>query len=662
MNESQLRAVQSVEKALLLLAGPGSGKTTVITHRIQYLISNLGVSPDKILVITFTKAAAMEMKERFLHLMQCSDTEVVFGTFHAVFYQILKSSQSFRNVSLIQENERIKMLRHILGKIQGEQNYAEPDIAGVIKQISKYKNHIHNNTSNQINSDNLTSVDMQSQDILSDTLDPNSFALLLQEYEDLLKDLGKLDFDDMVRLCYQLLKENKEKRLFWSERFRYILIDEFQDINPLQYEVVRLLTGKKTGIFVVGDDDQSIYGFRGANPNIMKQFLEDYKDATKMVLNQNYRSCSKIVEAANYVIAENRNRFDKSILPMQKEPGNVLLFPCETQEQETEKMIAAIEALHQKNIAYDQMAILCRNNRDFIAFYGALDQKKIPYRADNYHKSMYEHPYIKTIIAYCRYLTGNLSRDNFFLFMNQPVRFIKRAAIMHDTVRKEDLLSYYQGDYSMKDMIERLFDQLRRMEHMKPSLGIHYLRKVVGLDRYVAGEVSQEQYREYETLADNFTEYAKDFLNYSALCTEIEEKIRAVKRNAPKKGVHLYTYHGSKGLEFDHVFLPGLIQGHIPPKQARTQEAIEEERRIFYVAVTRAKKTLHLSWTANEQNTASVFLAPLLSKNYSVYNSSNSTESKNSSKASSTFSYSASSSMYSMIGSSLGSSGFSAYL
>ena len=647
MNESQLKAVQSAENALLLLAGPGSGKTTVITHRIRHLISNLGVSPDKILVITFTKTAAMEMKERYLHLMQCSDTEVVFGTFHAVFYQILKSSQTYRNISLIQENERIKMIQHILGRLQKEQFYAEPDIGGVIKQISKYKNQIDDHLSDKM---------------LSDTLDESTFALVIREYEDLLKEMKKLDFDDMVRLCYQLLLENSDKRKYWSERFRYILIDEFQDINPLQYEVVRLLTGKKTGLFVVGDDDQSIYGFRGANPNIMKRFLEDYEGATKIVLNQNYRSCFQIVEAANRVIAENRNRFDKQIFPMQNEAGRVVLSPCKTREEETEKMIAAIELLYQENVAYDQMAILCRNNRDFLVFYGALDQRRIPYRADNYHKTMYEHPYIRTIIAYCRYLAGNLSRDNFFRFMNQPVRFIKRAALMHDPVRKEDLLSYYQGNYSMKDVIERLFEQLRRMNHMKPSLGIHYLRKVVGLDRYVAGEISREQYREYETLADNFMEYAKEFSNYDTLLKEIEEKVREVKKNAPKRGIHLYTYHGSKGLEFDHVFLPGLIQGHIPPKQARTQDAIEEERRMFYVAITRAKKTLHLSWTANDQNTVSVFLAPLLSKNYSVYNSSNSTESKNSSKASSTFSYSASSSMYSMTGSSSGSSGFSEYL
>ena len=234
MNESQLRAVQSVEGALLLLAGPGSGKTTVITHRIQYLISNLGVSPDKILVITFTKAAAMEMKERFLHLMKQSDTEVVFGTFHAVFYQILRSSPGYRNVSLIQEQERVRMLQHIVEKAQGEHPYGEPDISGVIKQISRFKNRVN---------------DKASYDVLTDTLDESTFPVVLQEYEELLKELGKLDFDDMVRLCYQLLLEDKEKRTYWSRRFQYILIDEFQDINPMQYEVIKLLKGKNTGLF-----------------------------------------------------------------------------------------------------------------------------------------------------------------------------------------------------------------------------------------------------------------------------------------------------------------------------------------------------------------------------------------------------------------------------
>ena len=478
MNESQLRAVQSVEGALLLLAGPGSGKTTVITHRIQYLISNLGVSPDKILVITFTKAAAMEMKERFLHLMKQSDTEVVFGTFHAVFYQILRSSPGYRNVSLIQEQERVRMLQHIVEKAQGEHPYGEPDISGVIKQISRFKNRVN---------------DKASYDVLTDTLDESTFPVVLQEYEELLKELGKLDFDDMVRLCYQLLLEDKEKRTYWSRRFQYILIDEFQDINPMQYEVIKLLKGKNTGLFVVGDDDQSIYGFRGADPAIMKRFLEDYTGASKQVLNQNYRSGLHIVEAANRVIGDNKNRFDKQILAMQKETGEVRLIPCKTVEEELDQMLAVMERLHQDHIAYDQMAILCRNNRDFLPFYEALDQRNIPYRADNYRKTMFEHAYIKTMIAYCRYLAGNRERDNFLHLMNQPVRYIKRAALTGTMVRKEDLLSFYQGNYSMRDAIESLFEQLQRMERMKPALGMHYLRKVVGLDRYVADQVNAEQ-------------------------------------------------------------------------------------------------------------------------------------------------------------------------
>ena len=599
MNESQLRAVQSVEGALLLLAGPGSGKTTVITHRIQYLISNLGVSPDKILVITFTKAAAMEMKERFLHLMKQSDTEVVFGTFHAVFYQILRSSPGYRNVSLIQEQERVRMLQHIVEKAQGEHPYGEPDISGVIKQISRFKNRVN---------------DKASYDVLTDTLDESTFPVVLQEYEELLKELGKLDFDDMVRLCYQLLLEDKEKRTYWSRRFQYILIDEFQDINPMQYEVIKLLKGKNTGLFVVGDDDQSIYGFRGADPAIMKRFLEDYTGASKQVLNQNYRSGLHIVEAANRVIGDNKNRFDKQILAMQKETGEVRLIPCKTVEEELDQMLAVMERLHQDHIAYDQMAILCRNNRDFLPFYEALDHRNIPYRADNYRKTMFEHAYIKTMIAYCRYLAGNRERDNFLHLMNQPVRYIKRAALTGTMVRKEDLLSFYQGNYSMRDAIESLFEQLQRMERMKPALGMHYLRKVVGLDRYVADQVTAEQYGEYRMMADRFMEFAKEYKNYDALCAGIQERITKEKKGAPKRGVHLYTYHGSKGLEFDHVFLPGLVQGHIPPKQARTSDSLEEERRMFYVAMTRAKKSLHMSWVANEQYTASVFLAPLRSR------------------------------------------------
>lgn len=594
MNESQLKAVQFADGALLLLAGPGSGKTTVITHRIKFLISNHGVSPEKILVITFTKAAAIEMKERFLKLMGHESTETVFGTFHAVFYQILRSSKQHNHLSLITEKDRIKLIRNILKKLHQNEPYGEADLAGVMKQISKYKN------------------DPDARyDFLSDTLDENEFPIFLEEYRQYMTDFGKLDFDDMVLLCYKTLQENSKLLEYWRNRFEYILIDEFQDINKMQYEVVKLLSMGKSNVFVVGDDDQSIYGFRGARPEYMKNFLKDFDHARKMVLDKNYRCDRKIVEAANCIISENKDRFDKHMQANSKDEGAFILKGFDSDKEELAWMTKEIKLIAEKNGDYNNIAILCRTNRDLFVMATILESANLPFCGESYMKTMFDQPYIHSILMYLTYLSGNRSRDVFFQFMNRPLRFIKREAVSKNYVSKAILLEYYEGNLSMLDTIQKLFEQLDRLERMKPHLAVHYIRKVMGFDAYVKEEAGDEQYAEYLRLADILLEFAKSYPSYERLLDGVENMKKKTQNQRNKDGVKLYTYHSSKGLEFDCVFLPGLVQGQVPPKQARTALALEEERRMFYVAMTRAKKYLAITWYENERAAKSSFLNAL---------------------------------------------------
>ena len=302
LDKVQQCAVEHGEGPLLVTAGPGSGKTTVITHHIRYLINNLGIPPEEILVITFTKSAATEMRERFLKLMDDTNTKVVFGTFHAIFYQILRISGGFTHDSILKEKEKYIILRDIL-KAHKIQFYEKTFLEDLLAEISQFKN--------KGNTDSFK----------SSLLEKEQFCLVASEYQKRMESLNKIDFDDMVLRCHDLFLKDKQILYKWQKTFRYILVDEFQDINPMQYEIVKMLGEKHHNIFAVGDEDQSIYSFRGANPSICFQFLKDYPSAKQIFMATNYRCNINIVEGAKKLISHNKERFKKDICAAMNNTG-----------------------------------------------------------------------------------------------------------------------------------------------------------------------------------------------------------------------------------------------------------------------------------------------------------------------------------------------------
>lgn len=595
LNKSQDEAIHFTEGALELLAGPGSGKTFVITHRIQFLISNLGISPEKILVITFTKAAALEMQKRFIALSGDNKSNLVtFGTFHAIFYQILRSLPIYRSIQLISENNRVNLLDQILSQIHKENYIEDFSYADIFKQISRYKN------------------DPEAEyDFSTDILEPEEFKELLNAYQDMLKHMNLLDFDDMVSLCFRALKENKNLLEYWQNRFDYVLIDEFQDINLLQYEVIRLLTKKKGNIFVVGDDDQSIYGFRGARPDIMKRFLEDYH-AKQLFLNVNYRCSKTITEAAAEVIKENKNRFGKQIRANNTSDEKVVIQLRRTKAETDRSLVETVKMLFEEGLKWEQIAVLMRTNRELRDAAMLLYKAEIPCKGAALESGFLTNTYVKSILAYMKFAGGDYSRKMFFQFMNRPVRYIKRDALASEIVNKSTLLMYYKGDIRMQDNIALLFKHLDRISSLKPYMAIHYIRHVIGLDKELRKDLPAKEYAQYLQAAEELSYYAKMQDETSEFLEQLENIPKEKKTKTEIQGVNLCTYHASKGLEFDVVILPELIEGKVPPKQASGIDAIEEERRMFYVAMTRAKKKLYLFTYENEKEVSSRFIKPFL--------------------------------------------------
>ena len=346
INPIQKKAIESSSGAWQVLAGPGSGKTFVITRRIRNLIENCGVDPASILVITFTKAAAMEMQQRFYKLME-NKPPVNFGTFHAIFYHIIRHSGKYRNFTIIKETEKRKLLMQILKLPKSQIFQGDERIDNLLRYISIIKNEGGN-------------IDA----CIQDTFPKDELLRIYTEYNEFFAEFKKLDFDDMGLLCLRLFEENPDILREWQERYKYIMVDEFQDINPMQYNIVKKIAGERANIFIVGDDDQSIYGFRGARPDIMRQFMEDYKDATQLLLDVNYRCHEDVVRKSLSVINVNKNRYVKNISASHAEGEGVIIKEYPDQETEYEDIINGLTGTIE---SLDNIAIIYRTNHECAA-------------------------------------------------------------------------------------------------------------------------------------------------------------------------------------------------------------------------------------------------------------------------------------------------------
>ncbi len=574
---------------MLVLAGPGSGKTAVITRRVLELTKK-GIAPGNILVITFTKAAAAEMQERFERLQKeegptASQGRVNFGTFHAVFFKILKFTYGWDASNIIREEVSLQLLSDIIRKLDMEIEDEREFIDAVRSEISKIK-------SERIDIKTYYSMNCPEE----------QFQRIYYEYTEKMKKQRLIDFDDILLYTLDLLNRRTDILKLWQEKYQYILIDEFQDINRVQYDIIRLLALPQNNLFIVGDDDQSIYQFRGARPEIMLNFPKDYSNAEQVLLNYNYRSQEAIVNAAGRLISNNKKRYPKEILATCASTVPVFTEKFPTQEEEGERTIELIRRYKAEGIPYREMAILFRTNTQARCVMGKLLSYNIPFQMRDVVPNLFDHWIAKNIITYIKLAMGNRDRGLILQIMNRPNRYLARETLNEPTVDFNKWKWLYRDRDWMVERIDKLEYDLEMIAKTNPYAAINYIRRGVGYDDYL------QQYAEYrrmkpEELIEIVTELqesAREFETFEAWFVYMEEYRKELehqkelreKRNVD--GVMLATMHSSKGLEYEVVILPDVNEGITPYKKAVSEDDLEEERRMYYVAITRAKQFLHV--------------------------------------------------------------------
>ena len=584
LSEVQQRAVTHRDGPMLVLAGPGSGKTLVLTWRVRYLTEVCRINPGEILVITFTRAAAREMKERYLRMTGSESTAVSFGTFHAVFFQILKLAYGYRSENILREEEKYRFLKDAVFRQKLEPDDEAELLSSISSEISRVKNE---------------RPDLQAYKATS--CDSKSFRAIFNEYDNRLRRSGKIDFDDMLGYCYELLKERPDILGAWQRKFRYILVDEFQDINQLQYDIVRMLAAPEDNLFIVGDDDQSIYRFRGAKPQIMLHFEEDYPAAKRVLLDTNYRCTGAIVEGAGRVIANNKERFPKDIRAQKDRGPAILTHLFKNQEEEYACVIDKIRLWREKGGSYGDIAVLFRTNTQPRKLVEELIAEGIPFRMRDSLPNLYDHWIVRDIFTYLRMSKGSLKRSDFLQIMNRPKRYIGRECLESEEISWEALLTWYDDKPWVCERIEKLQKDLKLAGRLSPSGALHYIRHIIGYEGYLKeyAEYRGRNPEELSAVLDELAELAKGFstlADWEAHIARVREELakQAREREQNKDSVSLSTMHSSKGLEYRIVFIIDANEGITPHRRVIFEEDMEEERRLFYVAMTRAKELLYI--------------------------------------------------------------------
>ena len=577
----------------MVLAGPGSGKTTVITERVRFLIETAGVHPASILVVTFTKAAAAQMRARFFSLCGNTALPVSFGTFHSIFFSILKAAYNYSAADIITDAGRMEIFREIIAELDIEMDDTPDFLNGVAGEVSLVKGeHIDPAYYYSVN--------------CADDIFRNIFAA----YNRRLHQSHRIDFDDMLTFTWELFSQRPDILRAWQRRFRYILIDEFQDINRLQYEIIRKLAAPENNLFIVGDDDQSIYRFRGAKPEIMLGFTNDYPDAKTIILNVNYRCSSPIVEAALRVINNNKTRYKKQLKAAN--PGNtpVDVKQFENMQEEYDTLIKELYHYHKEGIPLKNMAVLYRTNTGARQLLARLMEYNVPFRVRDSVSNLFEHWIARDMLAYIRIALGRSGRSDYLRVINRPKRYISRQlmslAAGPDLSDFKRVLTAVKKGCQDKEWIAQRMDQLiydlTSIRAMEPYAALSYIRYGMGYDAWLVDYARERRLKEDELLevAADILESARGFEHFEDWFQYIDDyghRLNARRRQQQDDdtdAVVLSTMHSAKGLEYDVVFIIDANAGVIPHKKAVLEADVEEERRMFYVAMTRARNCLHI--------------------------------------------------------------------
>lgn len=591
-NKEQKEAIMHRDGPAMVLAGPGAGKTYVITNRVKALIDEYGVKPEQILVVTFSKAAAVEMKERFEMLTGGRRLPVRFGTFHSVFFQILRLAYHYEVKDIATPALKYRFLEETLNETGYGVDDKKEFLSDIEKEISRVKGE-----------------GIEIDCYFSSACSAEIFQKMYRGYQEKLQRHSCLDFDDMVVYTYQLLKEREDIRRRWQAQFRYLLIDEFQDINRLQYETVCMLAEPENNLFIVGDDDQSIYGFRGAKPGIMLSFPKRFPDTKQIVLGVNYRCSDEIMKAAERLIGKNNERYEKHIVANKGKEQPVHMKKCENLPDEAEKIVAQIQMYQKEGIAYQEMAVLFRTNMQMRLLAGKLMEHGVPFTMRENLPNLFDTWMAKDIMCYLQLALGNRSREKFLKIANRPVRYLSRTAFTESEVSFDKLRAYYavKNQEWMEERIWNFEYDLKNLASLSPYAAIHFIRKGIGYDEFLKTYADERNVNadDWFDVLDEMQEMARDkksipeFLSFVENYGDTLEEIRQEQKKQQVKeepGVSLMTMHASKGLEFPVVFVPTLNEDIVPYRKAVQEGNLEEERRMLYVAMTRAKTYLHLSF------------------------------------------------------------------
>ncbi len=601
LNEKQKEAISLELGPAMILAGPGSGKTTVLLYRIKFLIDELNISPQNILVITFTKAAADEMKQRAADILNFSAERPFFGTFHSYFYSILKRSYEYRNYSILTTKQKIHNLEKLLQEKYQNRHVSNNFIKDILACFSKRKNHAN-----------------CEQDIKNLNLSKEEFEELQTLYDDFNKENGFMDFDDILYLAWEILRKNSAFLKEIQSEIKYVLVDEFQDVNFSQYRLLTLLMEKEGNLFVVGDDDQSIYRFRGANEENFGLFERDFPKAYKVILDTNYRCPGSVVEISSRLIKNNEKRFFKQLHSGKTDKGNVWCRRFISKDEERKYIVDFIKEQLEKG--ENSIAVLCRTNSQLTYFAECLKKEKIIFYMKEKPVKFYEGYFVKPVIGYMMFASKlDRSRKRFFTFFNRPMRYLNRELFGNYQDIDLEAIGKERKDNKTCEKLAKLQKVLERIGKMSPGLAISYILKAVGYEEFslkncASCEDSMKFYLDMEELKARGAMYAtiKEWMEYVKLEENMEDMVDMECKRMEKQEakVCLYTFHGAKGLEFTNVIIPHLNEGSVPYGKNLSKEELEEERRMFYVALTRSAKKLGVTYVENDtkKDTVSRFI------------------------------------------------------
>ena len=600
LNDKQREALLATEGPLLILAGAGSGKTKVVTSKIAYLIEKLNVPSWKILAITFTNKAAKEMKDRVQKLIDRDISSMWIGTFHSICVRILRRNIERigynGNFTIYDRDDQITVVKEAIAELSIDRDIYKP--RAIINDISNIK------------SEGISPIEYIEAN--KNNFFKENLGKIYNLYEKKLRKNNALDFDDLLIKTVDILKSEEDIRDFYRDKFEYIFVDEYQDTNKIQYELIKLIAGAKPNLTVVGDNDQSIYKWRGADINNILNFHKDFPGAKIVKLEQNYRSSQKILDVANQVIEHNTSRIEKNLWTSRDEGKDVVYREFPHSNEEEYGVVNKIIALNYKGEEFKDMAILYRTNAQSRGFEEALVRERIPYKIVGGLK-FYDRMEVKDVLAYLRILNNTDDNVSLARIINRPKRGIGDTSL-------SDLLDYAdENRLSLYDVITNIDEfedlNLRARKNIKEfgsilkilkdraeNLSIGKLFEEVLYESGYVNDLKNQNTIEAKTRLENIEELHSNIMEYDREGVELAEYLNTlsllsdVDKTSEDIGVNLMTLHAAKGLEFGTVFLVGLEEGLFPTSRAlESEEEVEEERRLCYVGVTRACNNLFIS-------------------------------------------------------------------